>query len=141
MLDKKPDNIVYDEEHGYHAKLLPYASNVGAPVITTDDVVTWKTTGIQKVNKELEAKFNDIKAEYHRLLEEYRWNEFIYNAKFSFEPVIGEVYYMYLDKNGNEFLSLIGPQEWKQKYIATVQLNADRKWIVLDKTNEVNIDL
>jgi hypothetical protein len=25
-------------------------------------------------------------------MEEYEWNELVYNSKFSFEPVIGEIY-------------------------------------------------
>jgi hypothetical protein len=140
-MSKKPDNIVYNEEEGYNAKLLPYATTVGAPVIKLDDVVTWKTTGIQKVNKEIESKFNELKAEYNKLLEEYRWNDLIYNAKFSFEPVIGEVYYMYLDKDDKEFLSLIAPNQWKQKYLATLKLNSDRKWIVLDKSEDKEVEI
>ncbi len=140
-MSKKPDNIVYNEEEGYNAKLLPYATTVGAPIIKIDDVVTWKTTGIQKVNKEIESKFNELKAEYNKLLEEYRWNDLIYNAKFSFEPVIGEIYYMYLDKNEKEFLSLIAPTQWKQKYLATLKLNSDRKWIVLDKSEEKEVEI
>jgi Protein of unknown function (DUF2452) len=140
-MSKKPDNIVYNEEEGYNAKLLPYATTVGAPVIKLDDVVTWKTTGIQKVNKEIESKFNELKAEYNKLLEEYRWNDLIYNAKFSFEPVIGEVYYMYLDKDDKEFLSLIAPNQWKQKYLATLKLNSDRKWIILDKSEDKEVEI
>ena len=42
MEKKKPDNVVYSEERGYYSKLLPYATNVGAPVIRVDDVASWK---------------------------------------------------------------------------------------------------
>lgn len=131
-MTKKPDNIVYNEEQGYHAKLLPYATSVGAPVIKIDDIVNWKVTGIHKVNKAIESKFNDLKAEYHRLLEEFRWNEMVYNAHFSFEPVVGETYYLYQDKNGIHFLSLIAPNEWKQKYVGTTMLNSERKWVIVE---------
>ena len=54
MSKQKPDNIVYSDEQGYNASLLPYATNVGAPVIKTDDVVAWKSRGIHSVNKEFE---------------------------------------------------------------------------------------
>lgn len=139
-MSKKPDNIVYNEEDGYNAKLLPYASNVGAPVIHIEDVVTWKTTGIQRVNKELEARYETLKSEYNKLVEEFKWNELVYNAKFSFEPVIGEIYYMYRGKDDMEFLSMIAPTEWNQIYIATLKLNSDRKWIVLDKSEDKEIE-
>jgi Protein of unknown function (DUF2452) len=132
-MSKKPDNVVYSEEDGYYAKLLPYGTNVGAPVIKLDDVVTWKRQGIHKVNREFESKFSELKNEYNKLIEEYQWNDMIYNAKFTFEPVVGEIYYMYINKEGNEFLSMISPQEWNQEYVGTFKLNSERKWILLDK--------
>lgn len=126
-----PDNIVYSPEKGYHANILPYATNLGAPVIRTDNVVAWKNRGIHQLNKEFENKFNEIKQQYQKLMEEYEWNEIIYNARFSFEPVIGEIYHLYTTDNGIYFLSLIGPNEWNKEHIVSCQLNSDRKWIVL----------
>jgi len=35
---KYPDNVVWNEERGYYAHLLPYATNVGAPVITPNNI-------------------------------------------------------------------------------------------------------
>ena len=64
MENKKPDNVVFSEEQGYNASLLPYSTNVGAPAIVLDDVVAWKSNGIGKVNKEFESKFNELKAQY-----------------------------------------------------------------------------
>lgn len=133
MSKQKPDNIVYSDEQGYNANLLPYATNVGAPVIKTEDVVAWKARGIYSVNKEFENKFNELKLEYQKLMDEYKWNELVYNAKFSFEPVIGETYHMYLGDDGIEFLSLIAPHEWNKEFIASFKLNSDKKWIVIAK--------
>jgi hypothetical protein len=133
MKKAKPDNIVYSEENGYNASILSYGTNIGAPAIKIDDVVAWKSRGIHNVNKEFENKFNELKAEYKKLMEEYKWNELVYNAKFSFEPVIGEIYHMYQDNDGKEFLSLISPQEWSKEFIASFKLNSDKKWILLDK--------
>lgn len=73
----KPDNVVFSNESGYHANILPYATNVGAPMIKTDDVVGWKNRGKHQVNKEFENKFNEIKLQYQRLMQEYEWNELI----------------------------------------------------------------
>jgi len=87
MKSKIPDNVVFSEEEGFNANILPYATNVGAPAIRMDDVVSWKSRGISNVNKEFENKFNELKAQYQNLMEEYEWNELVYNSKFSFEPV------------------------------------------------------
>lgn len=132
MDNKKPDNIVYSEEQGYNASLLPYATSVGAPVITTDDVVAWKSRGIHSVNKEFQNKFQELQSAYQKLMDDYKWNELVYNAKFSFEPVIGETYHMYLGDDGIEFLSLIAPNEWNKEFIASFKLNSDKKWVVLE---------
>ena len=133
MENKIPDNIVFSEEKGYNANILPYATTVGAPVIKTDDVVAWKNRGIHNVNKELENKFNELKLQYQKLMQEYEWNDMVYNAKFSFEPVIGEIYHLYTGHDGINFLSLISPQEWNKEHIATFKLNSDKKWLILNQ--------
>ncbi len=131
MTKEIPDNIVYSEEKGYHASLLPYSTSVGAPVIKVDDVVSWKSRGISNVNKEFENKFNELKVQYQNLMQEYEWNELVYNSKFSFEPVIGEIYHLYRGEDGINFLSLISPLEWNKEHIGTFKLNSDKKWVSL----------
>ncbi len=137
MKNKKPDNIVFSDENGYHANLLPYATNVGAPVIKVDDIVSWKSRGIQNVNKELEHKFNELKLQYQSLMQEYKCNELLYSAKFSFEPVIGEIYYLYPAEDGINFLSLIAPQEWNKEALGAFKLNSDKKWIVINQEHNI----
>jgi len=127
--NKKPDYVVYTEEDGYNAHLLPYATSVGAPAIHVEDVDLWKQRGVNKVNKQIQTKFNELKDEYQRLVEEYKWNELVYTAKFSFEPVIGETYHLYVGKDGGVFLSLIGPNEWGREHIGSFRLNSQQKWI------------
>jgi len=41
-MSKKPDIVVWSEEKGYYAKELIYGTNLGAPVITVDDVKGWR---------------------------------------------------------------------------------------------------
>ena len=71
MEKEKPDNIVFSVETGYNANILPYGTNLGAPVIKIDDIVSWKSRGISNVNKEFENKFNELKIEYQKLMNEY----------------------------------------------------------------------
>jgi hypothetical protein len=131
MENKKPDNIVYSEDKGYNASFLPYSTSVGAPIIRVDDIVSWKSRGITNVNKEFENKFKELKNQYESLMQEFEWNELVYNAKFAFEPVIGEIYHLYVSEEGNNFLSLISPQEWNKEHLGTFKLNSDKKWIAL----------
>jgi hypothetical protein len=69
-------------------------------------------------------------------MDDYKWNELVYNAKFSFEPAIGETYHLYLGDDGIEFLSLIDPNEWNKEFIASFKLNSDKKRVVLKIENE-----
>ena len=132
-INKVPDNVVYSEKDGYNAGLLPYSTSVGAPAIKIDDIVSWKSRGITNVNKEFENKFNELKAQYETLMQEYELNELVYSSKFSFEPVVGEIYHLYKGTDGTYFLSLIGPTEWNKEHAGTFKLNSDRKWIIQDK--------
>ena len=120
---KKPDNV--SDNPG----LLPYASNVGAPSIQIENIDLWKQRGVHKVNRQLETKFLELKTEYQKLVEEYKWNDLVYNAKFSFEPVIGQIYHLYPRSNGEIFLSLITPDEWDKESLGSFRLNSEQKWI------------
>jgi hypothetical protein len=127
-----PDNVVFSDEKGYNASLLSYPTNVGAPVIHIDNLVSWKSRGISNVNKQFENKFNELKVQYENLMKEFENNELVYNANFSFEPVIGETYHLYRGDDGSNFLSLISPAEWNKEHLGTYQLNSDKKWIVIE---------
>lgn len=129
MKEKKPHDIVWNEEDGYNQSQLTYGSNVSAPAIKVEDVSTWKNRGVQKVNKQLNSKFNELKEEYNKLIEEFQWNDLVYRSNFSFEPVIGETYHLYIGKDGNLFLSLIGPEEWNREHMGTFKLNSEQKWV------------
>jgi len=129
-MTKKPDNVVWDDDQQkYVASIMPYATNVSAPVIKPDDVDSWKRRGVHKVNKQLETKFLELKHEYQQLVEEYQWNDLVYRSKFSFEPIIGEIYHLFIGRDGQPFLSLIRPSEWSMEHIGSFQLNSEQKWI------------
>ena len=123
MPNKKPDNV--SDNPG----ILPYGSNVGAPAIIQDNIDEWKLIKVNKVNKQFESKFLEIKKDYEKLIEEYKWNELIYKSKFNFEPVMGETYHLYYNKIGNTFLSIIEPNQWNYDLIGSFIYNHDNKWI------------
>lgn len=126
----KPDIVVWDDERGYYASKLSYGSNVGAPVIRPDDVAGWKIGAVQTANRYFESRFEEIKKEYERLVEEFRWTEMVYKAKYNFQPVVGNIYYLYIGEDGEPFLSIISPKEWKTElnYIGGFKLNSESKW-------------
>ncbi len=131
--EKKPDNVVFDEEtQTYNAALKPYATDVSAPVISTGDTVAWKNRNIHAVNKQINAKYLELNAEYDAMMEQFEYNNLVYSAKFNFEPVIGYTYHLYRNKKQEAFLSVIGPHECNFDFIGTFKLNADKMWERLD---------
>ena len=132
---KKPDSVVWDENsQKYNASLLPYGTNNSAPAIVLDDVGAFKQRGVNKVQKTFSAKYTELIDEYNQLVDEVRLNEVIYNSRYSFEPVIGEIYHLYEDRLGNYFLSLISPTEWNKKHIVSVRLNSEHKWVSIKES-------
>lgn len=128
-MSKKPDQVVYNEEkQRYDAALTPYATNLGAPAIVTDDVTTWKNSNINKVNHQFKTEYEALKAKYEAMMEQFEYNNLIYSAKFSFEPIVGEIYHLYNSKDDSPFLSLISPEECNWEYIGAFQLNTDKVW-------------
>ena len=128
---KKPDLVVWDEERGYYSKELTYGSNIGAPSIHLEDVDGWKQMQAQKANKVFTKKYNELKEKFEELIDEVKWNEFVYSAKYNFLPVMGETYYLYEKADGSPFLSLIAPNEWPMKFIGATRLESNNKWIKL----------
>ena len=126
---KKPDSVVYNTEtESYDAALKPYATSVGAPVITPTDTTAWKNRSINKVNHKIKTKYLELKAEYEKMMQEFEYNNLILNANFSFEPIIGETYHLYLNKKEEHFLSLIAPEHCNFNYVGSFILNADQIW-------------
>ena len=127
--DKKPDNVVFNTEtHRYDAALKPYATSVGAPVITIEDTNAWKNRSISKINHKVEAKYLELKNEFEKMLAEFEYNKLIFDSKFSFEPIIGEIYHLYKRKNGESFLSIIAPEQCRFDPMGSFYLNADQIW-------------
>jgi len=122
MTKKKPDQVV--DNPG----IMPYTTNVGAPAIQKEDVDLWKQRGVAKVNHQFKTRFEELKKQYQQLVDEFEWNDLVYNAKYSFEPIIGETYHLYY-KGHEPFLSLIAPNEWNKPYIGSFTLDSNNKWI------------
>jgi hypothetical protein len=126
---KYPDLVVYSEDKGFYSKELTYGSNVGAPAIKLEDVTGWKKTQALVANKQFKSKYEELREEFKRLVDEVSWNEFVYSSKYNFIPVMGETYYLYEKKDGGVFLSLIKPNEWPMKFIGATKLESTQKWI------------
>ena len=84
---------------------------------------------LEQIRKQIEL----LALQAHEIQKRKELSMMIYNARLSFKPNIGQVYYLYEKNDGNSMLSLVSPKEWGQngpfkKFIAAVQLLADHTW-------------
>ena len=125
----KPDLVVFDEDtQQYDAAIKPYGTSSSSPVIKPLNTATWRNDGVDRVNKQFKSKFDELKKEYEAMMEQFEYNDLIYNAKFNFEPIIGEVYYLYNDKKEEPFLSIIQPDQCNFNYLGSFRLNSQKMW-------------
>ena len=127
--EKKPDLVVFNEEtQKYDAALKPYGTSASSPVIKPTNTATWTADGVRRVNKILKGKFDEVKKEYELLMEKFKYNDLLYNAKFGFEPIIGETYHLYKNKKRELYLSIIEPNQWNLEHQGSFRLNSDKMW-------------
>ena len=126
MDTKKPDNVA--DKPG----LLPYASNVSAPSIKPVDLTTFKKNGLDKVNKVFDRRYKEIVEQAETLQKSFLITQTVYESKYKFEPIIGEIYHLYEDSDGGYSLSIISPSEWNKPHVYSVVLNSDMTWTKID---------
>ncbi|WP_204345716.1 DUF2452 domain-containing protein [Psychroserpens algicola] len=126
---KKPDQVVFNEAtQRYDASLKPFATNVGAPSIQVSDTSSWKDRNVHKANKQIQAKYVELKAAYDQMVEELEYNTLVYNARYNFEPIVGETYHLYRDTHDAPFLSILTPDSNNFDYIGSFQLTSELLW-------------
>lgn len=132
MKKKKPDQVVWDDEQGdYMAKLLPYASQVSGPVIDIPNVDAFKKKGVDKVSKQFQTELAELQKKIKAFVKQAGDTQKVYSAKFKFEPLVGETYFLYKGKK-EDYLSLIPPENWKKEFIGAYRLNSEYKWEQID---------
>jgi hypothetical protein len=123
-MKKVPDSFVEDR------RLKSYPTEIGSQKFSPDDIQLFKIEKTSKLKHHFSSKFSELQSEYKKLIEEININERLYLAKHSFEPIPGKSYHLYIKENG-EFLSLISPKEWGDRfeYVGTFEFLSDGRWI------------
>lgn len=129
---KKPDQIVWDEEQEeYIARLLPYAAQASGPVIKIPNIDSFKQKGVEKVSKQLQTELEELQSKIKDFVKSASDTQKVYTAKFKFEPLVGETYFLY-EGEGEDYLSLISPDQWEKKFLGAFRLSSEYKWERVD---------
>jgi hypothetical protein len=124
-MKEKPDSFVEDR------RLKSYPTEIGSQKFSPDDIQLFKLEKTSKLKHHFTSKFSELQSEYNKLIEEININERLYSSSHSFEPIPGKSYHLYIKENGEEFLSLISPTEWGDRfeYVGTFEFLSDGRWI------------
>lgn len=110
---------------------LPYPVSTLSPKIVPTDLSSFKSRGISQVERDLQQKLVELRETYLSAIDHFNWNKLVYESEIQFEPVVGETYHLY-ESRGRRVLSMIGPDEWPMRHLASVRLNVDRQWEVTE---------
>jgi hypothetical protein len=114
------------KETNYH--LLHYPSHIGSPKIERENISPFIKKTTSKFEKFYDKRAEELRKEIEDFTRKCEINNMVISSSINFEPIVGEIYYLYEKLNGNMFLSMISPQEWKQKFVCSVELNSDGLW-------------
>lgn len=139
-----PDQRHYKNVEYYHKQMmvLPYSASVSGAVIkhTEEGVIRHKalTAMEEQTNMQLEQIRKQIELlalQAQEIQKRKELSMMIYDAKLSFQPVIGQLYYLYERHEGSHHISIISPKEWGggsgpyKRFVAQVKLLADHTWM------------
>ena len=125
--------------------LISFPHTVGSALVKPEDEGKNKGRAVAAMQEQTEMQVQQIYEQMKLLAEQanaikkrVEVSERIYQAKMSFEPLIGKTYHLYEREDGSDLLSLIAPNEWGRskpfsKFIASVKLLADHTWEVTEK--------
>ncbi len=118
---------------------LPYAHTAGGAVIKPEDEGKIKGRALRAMQQQTDNQMNQLYEQMQTLAKQAQGiqarivvSERIYQADIRFQPLIGQIYYLYAYPSGDR-LSLIAPQEWGRNvptFLAKVYLLADHTWEV-----------
>jgi hypothetical protein len=123
--------------------LLPYAHHVGSAIIRPDDMGKIKVRALTAMEEQGNIQLRQIREQIELLVKQAndikdraRISYEIYQARMGFEPIVGHQYHLYKEENGQQFLSMIGPDEWgrsgnKNEFVCSVRLSGDHTWVIL----------
>lgn len=141
----KDDGTTYTNSEVYHKQMsvLPYSASVSGAVIRPTEEGMIKHKALTAMEEQTNMQLDQIRKQIellalqaHEIQKRKELSMMIYNAKLSFKPNIGQVYYLYEKNDGSSMLSLVSPKEWGgsgpfRKFVAAVKLLADHTWAEL----------
>lgn len=128
--------------------LLAYPHHIGSSMVKPEDVGKLKSRALSAMQEQTATQLLQIQRQVELLLQQasaiqkrIAVSEHIYSAKVSFEPFVGNVYYLYR-KDSEYLLLMIAPDEWGRTgcgeliFEGAVRLLSDHTWELMHDTSK-----
>jgi hypothetical protein len=124
--------------------IIPFPHTVGSAMIKPEDKGKIKGRSLSAMYEQTELDMKQIYEQMQLLAKQaeviqkrVEASERIYRSKMTFEPLIGKVYHLYINKKGEDVLSMVSPAEWGkipfESFVCTVKLLSDHTWEILQE--------
>ena len=123
---KKPDRVANKKS------TMPYGDSVSAPAITEVDTTGYRELKSKEASAKLRSRYEELQEEFRQLVATSEDTQRMYDASVSFVPIIGQTYHLYRRENGDEWVSMIAPQEfgnYYHEYLGSYRLATDSVWV------------
>ncbi len=127
--------------------IIPFPHTVGSAMVKPEDKGKIKGRSLSAMYEQTDMDMKQIYEQMQLLAKQAETiktrvevSERIYQAKLTFEPLIGRTYHLYTNRKGEDILSLVSPKEWGkipfQAFICSAKLLADHTWEVIERGDE-----
>lgn len=141
---------IEDTDPARHAA-IEYPMEVSAPVFAPIKVMEEKDKAVNVARQNAQLEYDRIMEQAAVLVKQAKAlqarldaTEMVHAAKFSFNPIHGKIYHLYIDqKNQTPMLIQNGPNDWScgipmhWKYSMAVKKLGDSTWAIVDEDKAV----
>lgn len=136
------------EKSAENPGLISFPHSVGGAVVKPTDKGKIKGRAMSAMKEQTERQLHQLYEQMQTLAMQankiktrVEVSNRIYQAQMNFEPIIGNVYFLYAKENQGDILSMISPEEWGKRlpyssFVARVHLLSDHTWEVLESTTD-----
>jgi hypothetical protein len=118
----------HPEPESRPGRFLPYPVASLSASILPADLSSFRTRGAASAERQFRQRMAELREQYVAIIDQFNWNKLVYEARFGFEPLIGETYHLYASAEGH-MLSMIEPERWPGKrWVASLVLTSGGHW-------------
>lgn len=107
--------------------LLPYDMSRGGQTIQQLDLTFVNHNRKNKLFSYATSKLEELQNQYNETLSLWEWNDYVDSFNISFEPVVGQTYFLY--EGVTNFVSILSPKEFRKPCLGATKLCADGYWV------------